>query len=66
MATGSPGCPRGSRLAVSPNAPFAVVADETRKFYAIQFHPEVMHTPQGARSSATSCATLPAAGATGP
>jgi GMP synthase (glutamine-hydrolysing) len=36
-------------LAVSPNAPFAVVADEKRKFYAVQFHPEVVHTPQGAQ-----------------
>lgn len=36
-------------LAISPNAPFAVVADEKRKFYAVQFHPEVVHTPQGAQ-----------------
>ncbi len=35
-------------LAVSANAPFAVVADETRHFYGVQFHPEVVHTPQGA------------------
>jgi GMP synthase (glutamine-hydrolysing) len=34
-------------LAVSPNAPFAIVADETRHFYGVQFHPEVVHTPQG-------------------
>src|SRR5215213_3719743 len=34
-------------LAVSANAPFAVVADERRKFYGVQFHPEVAHTPQG-------------------
>ncbi|WP_210490114.1 glutamine-hydrolyzing GMP synthase [Microvirga antarctica] len=34
-------------LAVSDNAPFAVVADEARKFYGVQFHPEVVHTPQG-------------------
>jgi GMP synthase (glutamine-hydrolysing) len=34
-------------LAVSPNAPFAVVADEDRHFYGVQFHPEVVHTPQG-------------------
>ncbi|KIN72314.1 glutamine-hydrolyzing GMP synthase [Sulfitobacter guttiformis] len=31
----------------SPNAPFAITADETRKFYAVQFHPEVHHTPNG-------------------
>lgn len=35
-------------LAVSANAPFAMVADEGRKFYGVQFHPEVVHTPQGA------------------
>jgi GMP synthase (glutamine-hydrolysing) len=35
-------------VAKAPNAPFAAIADETRKFYAVQFHPEVMHTPQGA------------------
>ncbi|QFU16634.1 glutamine-hydrolyzing GMP synthase [Microvirga thermotolerans] len=34
-------------LASSPNAPYAIVADEARKFYAVQFHPEVVHTPQG-------------------
>ncbi len=32
---------------VSPNAPFAVVADRDRRFYAVQFHPEVHHTPKG-------------------
>ena len=32
----------------SPNAPFAVTADEARRFYAVQFHPEVHHTPKGA------------------
>lgn len=32
----------------SDNAPFAAVADETRHFYAVQFHPEVVHTPHGA------------------
>ncbi len=33
----------------SPNAPFAVTADVARHFYAVQFHPEVHHTPNGAR-----------------
>ncbi len=32
----------------SDNAPFAIIADETRKFYAVMFHPEVVHTPRGA------------------
>ena len=33
----------------SPNAPFAITADPARNFYAVQFHPEVHHTPKGAR-----------------
>ena len=32
----------------SPNAPIAMIADDARKFYATQFHLEVMHTPHGA------------------
>ena len=36
-------------IAKSPGAPFAAIADETRKIYAVQFHPEVVHTPDGAR-----------------
>jgi len=35
-------------IATSPNAPIAMIADERRKFYATQFHLEVMHTPHGA------------------
>src|SRR5216110_4030828 len=33
---------------VSPNAPFAVIQDEKRKYYGLMFHPEVVHTPNGA------------------
>jgi GMP synthase (glutamine-hydrolysing) len=33
----------------SPNAPFAITADTGRNFYAVQFHPEVHHTPKGAK-----------------
>ncbi|MEM6307816.1 MAG: glutamine-hydrolyzing GMP synthase, partial [Pseudomonadota bacterium] len=33
----------------SPNAPFAITADKDRHFYAVQFHPEVHHTPKGAK-----------------
>ena len=33
----------------SPNAPFAITADPSRRFYAVQFHPEVHHTPKGAK-----------------
>ncbi|MEP2926968.1 MAG: glutamine-hydrolyzing GMP synthase [Bauldia litoralis] len=36
-------------VGTSENAPFAMIADEARKFYAIQFHPEVVHTPDGAK-----------------
>lgn len=35
-------------IATSGNAPYAAIADEARKFYAVQFHPEVVHTPRGA------------------
>jgi GMP synthase (glutamine-hydrolysing) len=42
--------PKGfSVIATSENAPFAIVADEARRFYAVQFHPEVVHTPDGAK-----------------
>src|SRR4051794_32746263 len=41
--------PTGFRvIAASPNAPIAAIADDTRKFYATQFHLEVIHTPHGA------------------
>ncbi|MET4633490.1 glutamine-hydrolyzing GMP synthase [Kaistia defluvii] len=36
-------------IAVSDGAPFAAIADETRRFYGVQFHPEVVHTPDGAK-----------------
>ncbi|MBU6318528.1 MAG: glutamine-hydrolyzing GMP synthase [Alphaproteobacteria bacterium] len=36
-------------IGVSPNAPFAVAVDERRRFYTTMFHPEVVHTPDGAR-----------------
>ncbi|MGY9020972.1 MAG: glutamine-hydrolyzing GMP synthase [Alphaproteobacteria bacterium] len=35
-------------VGVSENAPYAAIADDDRKFYAVQFHPEVVHTPGGA------------------
>jgi GMP synthase (glutamine-hydrolysing) len=41
--------PEGFRVVgTSPNAPIALIADEKRKFYATQFHLEVVHTPHGA------------------
>ena len=38
-----------SVVATSENAPVAAMADESRRFYAVQFHLEVVHTPDGAR-----------------
>jgi GMP synthase (glutamine-hydrolysing) len=35
--------------AASKNAPIAAMSDEKRRFYGVQFHPEVTHTLQGAR-----------------
>ncbi len=41
--------PPGFRaVAASEGAPFAVIADDHRRYYGTQFHPEVMHTPHGA------------------
>ncbi len=40
--------PGFSVVAVSESSPFAVIADEARRFYGVQFHPEVVHTPRGA------------------
>ena len=36
-------------VASSPGAPYAVIADDARRIYAMQFHPEVVHTPDGAK-----------------
>ena len=42
--------PEGFRvIGTSTGAPFAAIADEARGFYAVQFHPEVVHTPDGAK-----------------
>ena len=35
-------------VGISDGAPFAAIADDARRFYGVQFHPEVMHTPHGA------------------
>jgi GMP synthase (glutamine-hydrolysing) len=41
--------PQGFRaVGTSPHAPIAMIADDARKFYATQFHLEVVHTPHGA------------------
>ena len=39
--------PKFEVLGTSPGAPFAITADLERNFYAVQFHPEVHHTPNG-------------------
>jgi len=36
-------------IGVSNGAPFAAIADEANKRYAVQFHPEVVHTPDGSK-----------------
>ncbi|HYE28492.1 MAG TPA: glutamine-hydrolyzing GMP synthase [Allosphingosinicella sp.] len=42
--------PDGFRIvAQSGGAPFAATADDDRRFYGVQFHPEVVHTPDGGR-----------------
>ena len=34
-------------IAASAGAPFAAIADESRGYFGVQFHPEVVHTPDG-------------------
>jgi len=42
--------PPGFRVVgTSAGAPFAAIADDARHFYGVQFHPEVVHTPHGAK-----------------
>lgn len=36
-------------IATSGNAPYAAIANESKKFYGVQFHPEVVHTLDGAK-----------------
>ena len=39
--------PGFSSLASSDNSPYAAIVDASRKYYGMQFHPEVRHTPDG-------------------
>ena len=42
--------PDGFRVVgTSDGAPYAAIADDARRFYAVQFHLEVVHTPHGAK-----------------
>ncbi len=42
--------PQGfTTIARTPSCPHAAMADESRRFYGVQFHPEVTHTRQGLR-----------------
>ena len=36
-------------IGTSPNAPFAICVNEARRYYTTMFHPEVVHTPDGAK-----------------
>eukprot|EP01037_Dinobryon_pediforme_P019045 gene19044-biopygen11592 len=36
-------------IGTSENAPFAIAVDESRRYYTTMFHPEVVHTPDGAK-----------------
>jgi GMP synthase (glutamine-hydrolysing) len=36
-------------VGTSPNAPFAIAVEEKRRYYTTMFHPEVVHTPDGAK-----------------
>ncbi|OGR96759.1 MAG: glutamine-hydrolyzing GMP synthase [Elusimicrobia bacterium RBG_16_66_12] len=36
-------------LGRTPSAPYAAIADEAKRWYGVQFHPEVVHTPLGAK-----------------
>ena len=65
MATMSPRCRRGSVSGDLEGAPFAAVADDERRLYGVQFHPEVVHTEEGGRCCRVSrwmSAAVPEAG----
>ncbi len=58
--------PRGyEAIAHSSNSPIAAFRDRSRRRFGVQFHPEVVHTPRGARSCRTSCSASAAARPTG-
>ena len=58
--------PGFSVVATSESSPYAVIADEKRRFYGVQFHPEVAHTPARRRPCCRiSCAPSPASSRNG-
>ena len=58
--------PPGFKLIATTDAcPIAGMADEARRFYGVQFHPEVTHTKQGAAILSASCARSAAPAPTG-
>jgi GMP synthase (glutamine-hydrolysing) len=67
--------PRGPReqlpdgfsiIAKTANAPYAAIHHAERNFFAVQFHPEVHHTPQGRRFWPISCSKCAAKSRIGP
>ncbi len=40
--------PGFTTVATSEGAPYAIIADDARRYYGLMFHPEVVHTPHGA------------------
>jgi GMP synthase (glutamine-hydrolysing) len=53
-------------VASTDNCPFAIMANEEKRFYGVQFHPEVTHTRQGCVCWSASCATSASAKPCGP
>ncbi len=47
-----------SVLATSDHAPYAMIAHEEKQIYGVQFHPEVLHTPDGAALIKRFCHTI--------
>ena len=51
--------PEGFRtVAKSNSSPFAVIADDDRRYYGLMFHPEVIHTPRGSELLVNFCRNI--------